>query len=164
MNALRTLRRPLSSAAVSTSRAFSTSPSPLSSAAPIASSSTSSSAPSDPSSHTHYLITLLRSPLHLPAPLAATCNTLGLTHRLTTTLVPITQENAGLVLRIKELVGVRTVAAEDLGKAGTIEWRERPGEGRQGSGLIGREDGGVIRVGTERARGEERGFKVVARA
>lgn len=111
---------------------------------------------------THYLVTLLRSPLHLPAPILATCQSLGLTHRLSSSIVPISPENAGFILRVKELVGVRSVGVEEVAKAQDSAWREREGEGRQGSGLS-RNGGerGVVRVGRERARGVERGFKVV---
>jgi len=149
LSSLRTATRPISSSALAPAQA----PTPSTSTLPAAN-----------ASHTHYLVTLLRSPLHLPVAAAATCNSLGLTHRLTSSLVPITQENAGFILRVKELVAVRTVAPEDLAKAASQEWRERPGEGRRGSGLMGHSETGVVRVGSERARGEERGFKVVSRA
>lgn len=54
------------------------------------------------------------------------------------------------------------VTVDEVIKAGEQEWREREGEGRQGSGLrkSGWNDLGVIRVGRERARGVERGFEV----
>lgn len=118
--------------------------------------------PPDDSHKTHYLVTLLRSPLHLPAPILASCQSLGLTHRLSSSIVPISPENAGFILRVKELVGVRSVGVEEVAKAQESAWREREGEGRRGSGLsrTGAERG-VIRVGRERARGVERGFKVV---
>lgn len=56
------------------------------------------------------------------------------------------------------------ITKEQVEAAGRREWREREGEGRKGSGLRVREgqgENGVIRVGSERARGEERGFKVL---
>lgn len=126
---------------------------------------TTSTPPPSSAPKTHYLITLLRSPLHLPAPILATAHSLGLSKRLSSSLVPITRENAGFILRIKELVGVRTVAAEEVDRAASSAWRDRAGEGRQGAGFntLGDHSEGraVVRVGRERARGEERGFKVV---
>lgn len=77
--------------------------------------------------------------------------------------MPITRENAGFILRIKELVGVRTVGVDEVVKASEPAWRERPGEGRQGGGFVTKGDPGrgVVRVGRERARGDERGFRIV---
>ncbi|KAM0751490.1 hypothetical protein T439DRAFT_324674 [Meredithblackwellia eburnea MCA 4105] len=138
-----------------------------SSASPASSSSPQSSSPNsiDHDSKTHYLVTLLRSPLHLPKHLKASCNSLGLNTRLSSSIVPITPENAGYILSIKELVGVRTVGVEDVLQASDPSWRNRPGEGRQGRGLStnGVPGSGVVRVGSERARGDERGFKVISR-
>ncbi|BGP28050.1 hypothetical protein JCM10295v2_007037 [Rhodotorula toruloides] len=115
----------------------------------------------------HYLITLLRSPNHLGASIFSTTRVLGLNKRLSSVIVPINPINAGYILRIKELVGVRLVSREDVQRWASREWRERPGEGNQGSGLRiagGAGPNAVIRVGSERARGDERGFKVVGRA
>ncbi|KAL8279845.1 hypothetical protein RQP46_007695 [Phenoliferia psychrophenolica] len=165
-----TLASPLRSAgarAASTSAGASTSTSASSSLPPTPSTSSaaapSSAPPATADPKTHYLVTLLRSPLHLPAPLLATCQSIGLSHRLSSSIVPITRENAGFILRVKELVGVRTISAQDVEKASDPAWRDRAGEGRQGSGFVtkGEPGRGVIRVGRERARGDERGFRVV---
>ncbi|GAA5822062.1 hypothetical protein JCM5353_006218 [Sporobolomyces roseus] len=128
--------------------------------------STPSSTPSDPSTSppSHYLITLLRSPLHLSPSIKSSLSSLGLYKRLSSTIVPISQTNQGYILRAKELLGVKMITKEQVEEAGRREWREREGEGRKGSGLRVREgqgENGVIRVGSERARGEERGFKVL---
>ncbi|GAA5877649.1 hypothetical protein JCM8547_007129 [Rhodosporidiobolus lusitaniae] len=133
------------------------------------SASSAETTPADPSassssSPSHYLVTLLRSPLHLPPSLSASICSLGLNKRLSSAIVPITPTNAGYILKLKELVGVRSVTSDEVRQWGSREWREREGEGRQGSGLrIGGYAGenSVIRVGSERARGDERGFRVV---
>ncbi|ORY56821.1 hypothetical protein BCR35DRAFT_309764 [Leucosporidium creatinivorum] len=143
-----------------------------SSSSPIAASSsrlastwtTASAPPPTAGDKTHYLVTLLRSPLHLPAPLQATCTSLGLTHRLQSSILPITPINAGFLLRVKELVGVRLIGVHDIDSKVGGGWRQREGEGRKGAGLSARGWGGAIRVGSERARGEERGFKVISRS
>ncbi|TNY18719.1 hypothetical protein DMC30DRAFT_418563 [Rhodotorula diobovata] len=124
---------------------------------------TTSAASSSPS---HFLVTLLRSPLHLGASQRASAASLGLHKRLSSSIVPITPQSAGYVLALKELVGVRRVSRDEVAAWGSREWRERPGEGRKGSGLRVKaeaDEGSVIRVGSERARGDERGFRVVAR-
>ncbi|KAM0789774.1 hypothetical protein ACM66B_006627 [Microbotryomycetes sp. NB124-2] len=129
-------------------------------AAPVASTSASSS------SSSHFVVTLTRSPLHLPKSIKATCQVLGLHKRLSTTIVPNTSHNVGALLKVKELVHVQPFDAQDADHVSlTRQWRERQGDGRRGSGI--RAKGGelsVIRVGSERARGDERGFKVVSRA
>lgn len=115
-------------------------------------------------------MTLLRSPLSLQKHTAATVQSLGLSSRLSSVVVPITRHSSGQILKIKELVAVKSVnGVESLGKTATREWRDRAGEGRQGSGLrsrTGTEGSGMasVRVGSERNRGEERGYKVVRRA
>ncbi|SCV74584.1 BQ2448_7613 [Microbotryum intermedium] len=108
---------------------------------------------------THYLVTLHRSPANLPQTVARTCEALGLRHRLSSSIVPITDVSSGQVLAIKELVGVRAIS---LDQVLSPQWTQRKGAGNQGSGL--RSNGnprGIIRVGSERARGEERGYKIV---
>ncbi|GAA5972818.1 hypothetical protein JCM21900_006907 [Sporobolomyces salmonicolor] len=128
--------------------------------------STSSPVPPAQSTPTHYLVTLLRSPLHLSKSIGASLTSLGLYKRLSSSIVPINSVNAGYILKAKELVGVRTVSAEEVASMASKEWRNRPGDGRQGSGLRVREGAGeaaVIRVGSERARGDERGFRVVSK-
>ncbi|GAA5837798.1 hypothetical protein JCM11251_002325 [Rhodosporidiobolus azoricus] len=178
MNTLRTLQQPLRTLAhrahPAATRAFSSSPfssssassSALSSPAPEA--STSSASPSStPPTHahaSHYLVTLLRSPLHLPKRTLSSIRSLGLNKRLSSAIVPITPINAGYILSLKELVGVRQVSEEQVKKWASREWRDRQGEGNQGAGMRVREgatERSVIRVGSERARGEERGFRVV---
>lgn len=152
-----------SSSSDSTTTATSSS-SPSSSS--LESTTTTTASESEPieagSDKTHYLITLRRSPLHLPSPIQSSCKSLGLGHRLASSIVPITQENAGYILRIKELITVKTIGVEEISRAVDQSWSLREGEGRRGSGLhLMREGAGVIRVGTERSRGEERGFKVL---
>ncbi|GAA6061528.1 hypothetical protein JCM10212_004518 [Sporobolomyces blumeae] len=159
-------RRLASSAASSSSSSSASSPSPrrpsASSDASPTSSGASTSATTPPS---HYLVTLLRSPLHLEPSIKHSLASLGLYKRLASSIVPINSVNAGYVLRAKELVGVKAISQDDVDRLARDEWRERPGEGRQGSGLRvrhGSGENGVIRVGSERARGDERGYKVVA--
>ncbi|BGP20687.1 hypothetical protein JCM10213_001066 [Rhodosporidiobolus nylandii] len=126
--------------------------------------STSAAAEPAAPAASHYLVTLLRSPLHLPKNVAASLSSLGLGKRLSSAVVPITQVNAGYILAAKELVGVRTVSQDQVKQWASREWRERDGEGKQGSGMRVREgatENSVIRVGSERARGAERGFRVV---
>lgn len=126
------------------------------------STSTSTQSQSPESEKTHYLITLRRSPLHLPSPIKSSCKSLGLGHRLSSSIVPITQENAGYILRIKELINIKLLSVNEISRAVDQNWSLREGEGRRGSGLhLMREGAEVIRVGTERCRGEERGFKVI---
>ncbi|KDE07154.1 hypothetical protein MVLG_02558 [Microbotryum lychnidis-dioicae p1A1 Lamole] len=111
------------------------------------------------SNKTHYLITLHRSPANLPENVAQTCEALGLPRRLSSSIVPITQVSSGQVLAIKELVGLRAITLDQVLSS---PWTQRKGAGNQGSGL--RSNGnprGVIRVGSERARGDERGYKIV---
>lgn len=50
-------------------------------------------------------------------------------------LVPITLENAGFVLRITKLVGVRTGAAEEVDRAAPSARRDREGEGAKRAGF-----------------------------
>lgn len=117
----------------------------------------SSSIYSVPAAPTHYEVTLKRSPLHLPADSLAACVSIGLRKRLSTTLIPINQSNSGNLLTIKELISVKLVNLEEFIAARP----ERSGEGRTGAGLTGRGGNGVIRVGKDRCRGEERGFRVL---
>ncbi|GAA5902426.1 mitochondrial 54S ribosomal protein uL30m MRPL33 [Sporobolomyces salmoneus] len=147
---------------IGTRSSFSTSS--LSRSTPSSSSSSSTATPESASTPSHYLVTLLRSPLHLNPAIKSSLSSLGLYKRLSSSIVPITPTNQGYILRAKELVGIKPVTEEEVRRLGSEEWRNRQGEGRQGSGLRVREGagvGGVIRVGSERARGEERGFKVV---
>lgn len=132
-----------------------------------------------PSAPTHYLVTLLRSTIALPKSIASTTRSLGLNSRLSSSVVPITATTQGAILRVKELVGVRAITLDQLGPSATQVWRDRPGQGRRGSGLRARmtptvdtigtpgngqqPSMGALRVGSERNRGEERGFKVVKR-
>ncbi|POY72230.1 hypothetical protein BMF94_4736 [Rhodotorula taiwanensis] len=118
--------------------------------------------PSEPS---HYLVTLLRSPLHLSDKVKATVAALGLSKRLSSVIVPISSVNQGYLVKCKELVGVRAVTAAEVQQWASHDWRHRPGQGKRGSGIRIVEPAGpnsVIRVGSERARGDERGFRVVA--
>lgn len=137
----------------------------------MATNASTSTAPSDPvpststtptkPEHTHYLLTLKRSPLHLPKQASLTCKALGLSHRLSTTLVPISPETAGAVLKVKELLAVKLVSPfteENMEKG--FGRSERIGEeGKQGSGMRFSLGGGIIRVGSERCNGEERGYR-----
>ncbi|GAA6006804.1 hypothetical protein JCM11491_003186 [Sporobolomyces phaffii] len=135
-----------------------------SSSSPSSSSSSATAAPTPDASPSHYLVTLQRSPLHLNPAIKQSLASLGLYKRLSSSIVPITPTNQGYILRAKELVGIRPLSEAQVRDLGSAAWRNRPGEGRQGSGLRvrhGAGEGGVIRVGSERARGEERGYKVV---
>ena len=138
---------------------------PAPAAASTAASTSASTSATAPPAASHFLVTLLRSPLHLAASQKASAASLGLYKRLSSAIVPITAQNAGYVVQLKELVGVRACTDADVARWGSREWREREGEGRQGSGMrikLGGEKGrSVIRVGSERARGDERGFRVV---
>ncbi|BGP43918.1 hypothetical protein JCM10449v2_007975 [Rhodotorula kratochvilovae] len=164
------LRAQISSSSSSSAASTSTSAPPpqasTSATSPPAPTLPASALPAAPTTPSHFLITLLRSPLHLPPSQRASAASLGLHKRLSSSIVPITPQNAGYVLRIKELVGVRQVSAAEVALWASREWRDRPGEGRQGSGMrvkAGANDGSVIRVGSERARGDERGFRIVDR-
>ncbi|GAA6048717.1 hypothetical protein JCM3770_003926 [Rhodotorula araucariae] len=176
----RTLARPAPALPVALGARSSSSSSPSSSssaAAPPPQASTSATSPPAPTlpssalpaaetAPSHYLVTLLRSPLHLPPAQRASAASLGLHKRLSSSVVPITPQNAGYVLQIKELVGVRQVSTAEVRAWASPEWRDRPGEGRRGSGMrvkLGATDRSVIRVGSERARGDERGFRIVDR-
>lgn len=115
----------------------------------------------------HYLVTLLRSTIKLGSDAQATARALGLSKRLSSSIVPVNAVNAGYILRLKEIVGVRLVGRDDVEHWASAAWRERPGDGRKGSGLSVAANAGpnaIIRVGSERARGDERGFRVVGRA
>ncbi|GAA5883212.1 hypothetical protein JCM3774_001933 [Rhodotorula dairenensis] len=115
----------------------------------------------DPS---HYLVTLLRSPLHLDHKVKATVASLGLRKRLASVVVPVTPTNQGYLLKCKELVAVRPVSQDQVQHWASPQWRTRPGQGNQGSGVRIVEPAGpnsVIRIGSERARGDERGFRIV---
>ncbi|GAA6011096.1 hypothetical protein JCM10207_005495 [Rhodosporidiobolus poonsookiae] len=180
MNTLRTLCRATRAlptrANTFASRSFASSssaPSPASSSqqTPPAASTSSAPAPptldasfSSPAAPSHYLVTLLRSPLHLPKSTLASIRSLGLGKRLSSAIVPISQTNAGYILALKELVGVRTVTQDQVKQWASPEWRARAGEGKKGAGMRIRADAtrdSVIRVGSERARGDERGFRAL---
>lgn len=130
-----------------------------------------SSAPKTPATTTgqgeapsHYLVTLLRSPLHLPAKVKATVASLGLHKRLASVVVPVSPTNHGYLLKCKELVAVRPVSQQQIQEWASPEWSRRPGKGNQGSGVRIVEPAGphsVIRIGSERARGDERGFRII---
>ncbi|GJN94245.1 hypothetical protein Rhopal_007319-T1 [Rhodotorula paludigena] len=130
----------------------------------LPSSALPASAPTTPS---HYLVTLVRSPLHLGPSARGALASLGLhSKRLASVVVPVSRESAGALLAVKELVAVREVSDAEVRAWASNEWREREGEGRRGAGMRVSERAGqrgVIRVGSERARGDERGFRIVAR-
>ncbi|GAA5938071.1 uL30 family ribosomal protein [Sporobolomyces koalae] len=135
-----------------------------SSSTPVTSNTTAAQPSSSSQESSHYLVTLLRSPLHLNPAIKQSLASLGLYKRLSSSIVPINPTNQGYILRAKELVGIKPLSQSQVQELGSETWRNRPGQGRQGSGLrirMGASDQGVIRVGSERARGEERGFKVV---
>lgn len=118
-----------------------------------------------PGAASHYLVTLVRSPLHLSHKVKATAAALGLHKRLHSVLVPVTPVTQGYLLRCKEIVAVRPVSPDQLAQYASQEWRTRPGVGNQGAGVRIVEPAGpnsVVRVGSERARGDERGFRIVA--
>lgn len=122
----------------------------------------STSRPPPPPSH--YLVTLLRSPLHLSAKVKATVASLGLHKRLASVVVPVSPTNQGYLVKCKELVAVRPVSQHQVQEWASPEWSRRPGKGNQGSGVRIVEPAGpnsVIRIGSERARGDERGFRVI---
>ncbi|GAA5954007.1 hypothetical protein JCM8115_003282 [Rhodotorula mucilaginosa] len=115
----------------------------------------------------HLLVTLLRSPLHLSAKVKATVASLGLHKRLASVVVPVSPTNHGYLLKCKELVAVRPVSQQQIQEWASPEWSRRPGKGNQGSGIRIVEPAGpnsVIRIGSERARGDERGFRVIDNA
>ncbi|GAA5982987.1 hypothetical protein JCM10908_006858 [Rhodotorula pacifica] len=171
--------RPLAAMArpvASTSRIAFTASSPTSTAAPTVAAArrlastqatqepSTTAAEEEDSTPSHYLVTLLRSPLHLSAKTKATVSSLGLHKRLSSVIVPITPTNQGYLLKCKELVGVRAVSQSEVQQWAAQEWRTREGEGNKGSGIRIVEPAGpnsVIRVGSERARGDERGFRIV---
>ena len=101
-----------------------------------------------------------RSPAHLPKKVKASCESMGLTKRLASSIIPVTQPNAGLITSVKELVSVRILDDAELAKIADVDWATREGNGRTGSGL--RQANSVIQVGTERARGEQRGYRVLS--
>lgn len=86
---------------------------------------------------THYLITLIRSPIGMPEKTRTTLNSLGLYRRFQSVMKPFGPIAAGRILAVKELVSVRNVVKED-GLRGVR--RRRP----EGSGLeiAGRAFGG----------------------
>ncbi|GAA5841089.1 hypothetical protein JCM3766R1_006662 [Sporobolomyces carnicolor] len=158
---LKTTPRTIASSSFSTtcrvrSPASSTSTSPAS----TTTASTRTETTTEPLSH--YLVTLKRSPLHLDPAIKSSLASLGLYKRLSSSIVPITQQNQGYLVRAKELVEIEPVSERQVAEWASAEWRNRPGQGNQGSGLRVRSQtpGAVIRVGSERARGEERGFKI----
>ncbi|GAA6033465.1 hypothetical protein JCM8097_001411 [Rhodosporidiobolus ruineniae] len=156
--------RLLSSSSSLSSSASSSQSQPTASTSSAPAPSTKGSPSASAAQPTHYLVTLLRSPLHLPPAISASIRSLGLNKRLSSSIVPISQVNAGYILNLKELVGVRTVGQDQVKKWASPEWRNRAGEGNQGSGMRVRRGAtadSVIRVGSERARGDERGFRVV---
>lgn len=130
---------------------------------------------------THYHLTLMRAATRLPSSSSRTLQALGLGSRqkgkrLSSVLVPINGCTAGQVLRVKELVRVQTVHLGEMlemeaARRGTTTTMAAAAgarneqEGRTGAGLRLNSDrpGAVIRVGNDRARGDERGFRVVGR-
>ncbi|KAG0660252.1 hypothetical protein C6P46_004706 [Rhodotorula mucilaginosa] len=146
-----------------TCRRFASTSRSLSASAPAAKTppTTTEEAPS------HLLVTLLRSPLHLSAKVKATVASLGLHKRLASVVVPVSPTNHGYLLKCKELVAVRPVSQQQIQEWASPEWSRRPGKGNQGSGIRIVEPAGpnsVIRIGSERARGDERGFKIIDNA
>ncbi|KAH8102875.1 hypothetical protein BXZ70DRAFT_756126 [Cristinia sonorae] len=82
-------------------------------------SSSSTSAPK-----THYKITLQRSAIALPSRVKATLESLGIHRRLQTVYHEHNPINAGKILRVKELVTVENVSADEV-RTKTEQRRER---------------------------------------
>ncbi|KAL7423795.1 hypothetical protein Q5752_001379 [Cryptotrichosporon argae] len=85
---------------------------------------------------THHLITLLRSPIGLPPASRQTLVALGLHRRHQAVLHPFSATVAGQVLRVKELVSVRNVGADDGARA--VRRRRPEGSGWEVLGRVGR--------------------------
>ncbi|KAI0070457.1 hypothetical protein K474DRAFT_1608664 [Panus rudis PR-1116 ss-1] len=75
---------------------------------------TSSDVKSASSPKTHYRITLQRSAISLPKHMKATLVSLGIHRRLQTVFHPHSPINAGKILRVKELVSVQNVTADEV--------------------------------------------------
>ncbi len=79
---------------------------------PLSARSASSTAAESTPAPTHFLITLLRSPIGLPPASRQTLTALGLNKLHTSVIHPFSETCAGQILRIKELVEVKNVTAD----------------------------------------------------
>ncbi|KDQ15805.1 hypothetical protein BOTBODRAFT_157533 [Botryobasidium botryosum FD-172 SS1] len=68
----------------------------------------------DAAPKTHFRITLLRSAIGLPRTSSATLEALGIHRRMATVYHPHTPDIAGKILKVKELVKVENVSAEEV--------------------------------------------------
>ncbi|CAL1715792.1 unnamed protein product [Somion occarium] len=110
-------RRLLATTSAQTASATQSPPPSPSSTSPA--SSSSSQAPL-----THYKITLQRSAISLAPRMKATLVSLGIHRRLQTVFHPHNPINAGKILRVKELVHVENVSADEV-RTKTEQRRER---------------------------------------
>ncbi|KIJ50925.1 hypothetical protein M422DRAFT_102546, partial [Sphaerobolus stellatus SS14] len=80
---------------------------------------------------THYRITLLRSAIALPKRYKATLEALGIHRRLQTVYHSHSQDIAGKILMVKELVRVENVPASAVRTKTEQRWERRPSPGFQ---------------------------------
>ncbi|KFY23139.1 hypothetical protein V493_06054 [Pseudogymnoascus sp. VKM F-4281 (FW-2241)] len=74
-----------------------------------------------------FRITLMRSAIGLPKRTQGVLKALGLRHRMKTVFYPVTQEVAGQIMKVKELVKVEEVAESKTKDELRAERRPDPG-------------------------------------
>jgi len=76
---------------------------------------------------TFFRITLLRSSIGLPQKTRGVLAALGLHKRMATVFVPVSQDTAGMIMKVKELIDVKEVEAEKTRRQVRMERRPDAG-------------------------------------
>lgn len=69
----------------------------------------------------------MRSGIGMPANIKKTLQALGLTKRMRTVFVPVSQDTTGMIMKVKELVDVQEVETEKTRREMKVERRPDPG-------------------------------------
>jgi large subunit ribosomal protein L30 len=76
---------------------------------------------------TFFRITLLRSAIGLPQKTRGVLSALGLHKRMATVFVPVSQDTAGMIMKVKELIDVKEVQQEKSRREVKLERRPDAG-------------------------------------